>query len=319
MTSRLLPIALLALTAGPALAQEAAPRGAAERDRLLALAASELAAGRRPEAARLYAEVADRFQSARALLDLARLQAADGDRPAALASLARARALAPSSEEVLSTLAQASLAAGAVAPAALVLRDLTRMCAGVAQYHHLHGVALMLVGDMAAAQEALEQAERLEPNKAETLVALGLTLNDRKRYADAKPYLARGLELEPDNLDALAALADAEQGLGELDRAETLARRVLAKAGGHANANLVLGLVLMNRERYEEARDAFLRALASQPGLPKAHYQASLAYARLGDAVNAEQQLARYQQAQRDMEERLNRLRTASGSGSGAR
>jgi len=42
-------------------------------------------------------------------------------------------------------------------------------------------------------------------------------------YVEAKPYLVRGLEFEPDNLDAVAALAESEEGLGDLERAEALA------------------------------------------------------------------------------------------------
>lgn len=284
-----------------------------ERQQMLARAAAAAAAGRQVEAAQLYAQAADRFQSVRALFQLARLQAGGGDRAAALQTLERARLLAPNSEDLLSGFAQLSLAAGAVTPAAAALQHLTRLCPTVAQYHYLLGVSLMLAGDMVAAHESLLEADRLEPNRAVTLIALGLALNSRKMFAEARPYLARGRELEPDNVDAIAALAETEEGLGALDQAEALAARVLAKSADHANGNLVMGLVHMQRGRYAEARDAFARTAAAQPNLPKAYYQLSLAYARLGDEANAQKHQELYRESQRRMEEQLNEIRTETG------
>ena len=211
-----------------------AARGQApSRERLLTLASTELSAGRRAEAERLLLQAADRFDSVEALLRLARLQAGRGDQQAAIGSLRRARALAPNSEEVLSGFAQVSLAARAITPAILALQALTRICPTVAQYHYLLGVGLMQAGDFAAAVESLEQANRLEPNRGLTLIALGLGYNSRKMYAEARSYLQRGIELEPESIDAIAALAESEEGLGELDAAEAHARQVLAKAGNH--------------------------------------------------------------------------------------
>src|SRR5207237_1382933 len=99
--------------------------------------------------------------------------------------------------------------------------------------------------------------------------------------------LGHALELEPENIDALAALAEAEAGLDELAPAEYHARRALRRAVAHPTANLVMGIVSMKRERYAEAREALDKAIAANPDSPAAHYQLSLAYARLGDEANA--------------------------------
>jgi tetratricopeptide (TPR) repeat protein len=253
------------------------------------------------------------IQSVKALLQLARLQSGQGDAAGALESLARARALAPNSEDILSASAQVSLAVRAPVPAILALEPLTRMCPTVAQYPYLLGVALMQAGDMLAAVEPLRQAERLEPGRVLTLVALGLALNGRKLYGEAKPHLMRGLELEPDNVEAVAALAEAEDGLGEVREAEAHAERALAKATSHATANLVLGMVRMKQERYAEARDALEKAVAADPASPKAHYQLSLAYARLGDDGRSQKEVELYQRKLREIEERVNQLRTETG------
>jgi tetratricopeptide (TPR) repeat protein len=298
--------------------RRAAKIGSLDRDLALRLAGVEQAAGNRVLAERQLRSAADRFRSVQALLQLARIQSGQGDAAGALESLGRARSLAPNSEDVLSAAAQVSLAVRAPLPAILALEPLTRMCPTVAQYPYLLGVALMQAGDMIGAVDPLQQSQRLEPNRVLTLVALGLALNGRKMYADAKPGLVRALELEPDNVEAIAALAEAEDGLGELAEAEAHAQRALARASGHATANLVLGMVRMKQERYAEARVALERAVAGDPASPKAYYQLSLAHARLGDEAGAQRQVQLYQQKLREIDERVNQLRTATGvSGQG--
>jgi tetratricopeptide (TPR) repeat protein len=297
----------------PARPQPAKPQPAADRHATLQLAQKELAAGRRGEAKRLLASAADRFESVEALLQLSRLQSEDRDAAGALDSLRKARALAPNSEEVLSAFAQMSLAAGAPVPAILALDSLTRICPTVPQHHYLLGVALMRAGDMPAAVEALRAADRLEPDRALTLVALGIALNNRQLYADAKPFLARSLALEPENVDIAAALAEAEQGLGELDAAAAHAQRALSKSPDHATANFVTGLIAMDQSRYAEARAAFERTVAADPQSPKAHYQLSLACTRLGDTAAAAKHVEMYKQTMREFEARVNAVRAATG------
>ena len=317
MTARWTALCLILLMI-PAQAQT--PKAGAapsEREATLKLAAEELTAGRRDEAARLLRSAADRFQSVQALLQLARLQSGQGDAPGALESLSRARTIAPNSEEVLSAFAQVSLGARLPLPAIVTLDSLTRLCPSVAQYQYLLGVALMQIGDMVLAVDSLSAAERLEPDRVLTLVALGLALNNRKLFTEARPFLLRSLELEPDSAEAMAALAESEEGLGDLQSAEAHARRALARSAANPTANLVLGLVFMKQQRYEDARDALQKTVAADPDSSKAHYQLSLACARLGDEACSQREVELYQQNVRERDERLRRLRTQTGLSSG--
>lgn len=258
---------------------------------------------------------ADRQGSVRELLRLAKLDAGRGDQAAAAERLRRALALAPNSEDVLFAHAQMALSRRALTEALSDLEALSRMWPAVSQYHYLLGVALMQAGDMTGATEALQRANEVEPDRALTLVALGLTHNSRRRHQEARDALLRSLDFEPDNLEAIAALAEAEEGLGETATAESHAAKVLARMPGHANANLVMGLVLMKQERYAEARDAFLKAAGAEDASAKPHYQLSLAYSRLGDEVRARQQLENYQRRQKEIEDRVRELRGLSPGG----
>ncbi len=312
MSARLRALGALlgSMLALAARAEPAATGGPSSASEALALADAALAAGRRDEAERVLRAAAARFDSARALLQLARLQAGSGDAAGALATLGEASRLAPNSEELLHATAQMALAARRPLPAMLALQNLTRLAPDEAAYHYLLGVALMQAGDMLAACEALTRAEQLEPQRALTLVALGLALNNRKLYDQAAPYLRRGLALEPDSLEAAAALAEAEEGLGELDAAARRAEGVLARDARQPTANLVLGMVEMKRGRHAQARVALTRAVEADPALTKAYYQLSLADARLGDAAAAEQHLSVYRRKLEELEEHLKELRT---------
>jgi tetratricopeptide (TPR) repeat protein len=256
---------------------------------------------------------AQKPESVRALLELARKQSEREDLGGALATLGRARALAPNSEEVLHAYAEATLAVQGPLAALTVLESLTRLCPSVGQYHFLLGTALMQAGDVAAAVEPLKEAERLEADEPEILTALGTALNDRALYPDARSRLLRALSLAPDNVEAIAALAEAEVGLGELREAEDHAQRALARSGADATANRVIGMVRMSQQRYAEARDALLKAVASDPSSPQAHYQLSLAYARLDDEASSEKHLALYRRCAADRESRTQQVRAVTG------
>ena len=140
----------------------------------------------------------------------------------------------------------------------------------------------------------------------------GLALNSRKQFAEAKAALARSLELAPDSPPAIAALAEAEASLGELEAAEREARRALAASPEEATAHLVLGIVRFEQGRYPEARDAFVKATAADPRSAKADYQLSLVYARLGDTAAAERSLESYRRKLAQVDENIKAMRAAT-------
>lgn len=299
---------LLPLRAGLAAFEQVRPDAAA-RDRLLEQAAADLQAGRRADAKQRLTEAGERFESVRALMQLARLQSGEGDAAAALATLEQARTLAPDAEEVLSAIGQVSLAARRPVQALLALEPLTRIAPYAARHQYLFGVALMQAGDMPTAAEALHEAQRLDPADSHTGVALGIALVNRKMFEEAAAVLQRVLDREPDNVEALAAMAEAEEGLGKLDAAHTHATRVLAASPDHPTAHLVLGMTLMKRAEFGQARAALERAAAADAAAPKVFYQLSLACARLGDADAASRYLAEYQRKLRATEARIEELR----------
>lgn len=230
--------------------------------------------------------------SVRALLERARAQTDQKNFAGALASLDRARSLAPNSEGVLLARAELLLATGRPQQAVLDLEPLARLAPKVARYASLLGTALFQVGDARGAVEPLQHAEQLDANDAATLRALGRALNEVERYAEARPRLALSLELAPDDAAAVAALAESEAGLGNDAQAEAQAQRALARDGQSATANLVVGILRMKQERYKEAREALERALAAEPDSARICEQLSRVHSNLHDEASAQKLLA---------------------------
>ncbi len=289
--------------------------GPLERDLALWLAEAELAAGNVAPAEVQLKSVTERFASVRALMQLARLQARRGDNQSAVETLGRAAEIAPNSEEVLVAQARISLTLRAPVAAIRALEALGRMHPTVADHAYVLGVARLQLGDMGGATRALEQSLAIEPQRPLALIALGTTLNAQKRFAEAREVLRRSLRLDPASAEALAQLSEAERGLGELALAEDHAAQALARDDDHPGALVTLGRIRMTQTKYEEARDAFLRSVASEPDSAKAHYQLSLAFARLGDRESSKKHLELYREARRVSEERLVELRTRAGLG----
>jgi tetratricopeptide (TPR) repeat protein len=297
--------------------RQAAQAGPLPRDLGLRLAGAEIADGHPALAEQQLRSVAARFKSVQALMELARLQTRQKDAAGAMATLEQARDLAPNAEDVLSAFAQVSLSQRAPVPALQVLEPLARMCPTVAQYHYMLGVALMQAGDIQSSTAPLREADRLEPDRPFTLIALGLVLNSQRMYGEAKPYLVRAVDLEPDNVDGVAALAESEEGLGELEAAETHAVRAVARVADHAIGNLALGMVRMKQERYEEACTALETALRSDPASPKPPYQLSLAWARRGDEAQSKKYLEMYRQRIREIDMRIKQVQEKTGISGG--
>jgi tetratricopeptide (TPR) repeat protein len=293
----------------------AARLGHLERDLALWLADVDLSLGNDAQAEKQLRSVAERFRSVRALLELARLHGRRGQSAMAAEIVQQAMEIAPNSEEVLAARAKVSLSVEAPVLAIQALQSLTRLHPTVAEYNYLLGVARLQIGEMAGSIEALQRSLELEPGRPLALIALGTTLNTQKRFAAAREVARQAIRLDPESAEALAILCEAEEGLGEIELAEEHATQALTREPEHARALAAIGRIRMTQARYEEARDAFLRAAASMPGSAKTHYQLSLAYARLGDRENSRKQVEVYRRLRRESDERLVELRTKAGLG----
>jgi cytochrome c-type biogenesis protein CcmH/NrfG len=117
------------------------------------------------------------------------------------------------------------------------------------------------VHDMRRATEAVTRAIALKPDEAEYWL---LQAQIQANAAEARVSYQKALQLAPDDLNLQAEYADfvARKGIREdQDRAERMARQVLAKSGEHPKASAALGLILAERNEFAEALPLLQHAL----------------------------------------------------------
>jgi Flp pilus assembly protein TadD len=196
-------------------------------------------------------------------LGAGRITLAGGDVPGAIALLERARARGPRVQAVVATLARAYQRAGDTARAqalAAEARELPRM-----MHHHdprhaaIAGEAvdresylrraktLLETGQAAQAGAVLEELLQLDPNDAETWLALAGVEDRLGRNDKALASARRGLELDPALPGGYATLANALFELGRVEEAERAARSALEKEPDDVRLHLLLSMTSAQR------------------------------------------------------------------------
>ena len=155
--------------------------------------------------------------------------------------------------------------------------------------YYRHAQILRALGDEAGAARAEAQfqhwneldkellgarkAARLAPGDLDAVRALGLLYFQLQNAADARTWLQRALELNPEDPLSLEHLGKILHIEGDLKGAETLLRRALATGSRAAESQLELAFVMLDGGRAEEARGHMEEALKLSGADPEMHYQ----------------------------------------------
>jgi Tfp pilus assembly protein PilF len=141
----------------------------------------------------------------------------------------------------------------------------------------------------------------IQPDKSEVIDRLsrGMTARNQRQYAEARRQFEtvlkeRGLPKELEEL-ARIGVSWVYFSLGDLKNAEAEVRTVLAMNPNHANAQLLLGLLLIQESRWSEAVKHY-RTILAEPGLlpeweKQARFHLALAYGGTWDLDKAEAEL----------------------------
>jgi len=134
----------------------------------------------------------------------------------------------PDFVEALVNLARLELADGRLEAAAGWLERAERLRSDYPRIAATRGLLALAGGDLPRALDALGQAHRMMPEDAEIAVNLGAALIRRSRFAEARQVLAALLRSQPDHAEAIYNLALADDLAGERDLAQFGYRRFLA-------------------------------------------------------------------------------------------
>jgi tetratricopeptide (TPR) repeat protein len=234
-------------------------------------------------------------RSVELLLNLAEIHALAGRHPQSVKALLRARSINSHDPEILRHLIVEALAVRQHALALEAATELARSSSSLDD-QYLAAAAIVQEREFETAARILEPYVRQHPSDARGYLALALAYLGQQRFSDGKEKLEQALQLNP-------SLAEAEYQLGELankDGSSSDAIRHLEKAAqlqpGHAKAQLSLGTLYLQSGDLEKARSALEKAQAADTTDPGPEYQLSLLYTRLGQSGLAQQHLQRFRE-----------------------
>ena len=133
-------------------------------------------------------------------------------------------------------------------------------------------------GDELLAIEQLEAARKVEPENLDLIVELANANIAIRRFDPAERDLRRALRFQPDHADVHLALGVISFRRGLYAQAEQELRRALELNAESANAYFYRGEALNQLSRVDEALDMLLRATQLQPDNARAYYVMGILY-----------------------------------------
>jgi Flp pilus assembly protein TadD len=149
------------------------------------------------------------------------------------------------------------------------------------------GLANENTGDHVGAERAFRRGLAIAPDDVELRNALGWTLFQEARTADAVAEFERALQIDPDHVKSHNNLALALVELGRLEEAAVHFRKSLAlepKAEIYSD----LGFVEARLGRSDEALADYRKALALDPTCASAHFNLAVSFVQAGSFADAE-------------------------------
>jgi tetratricopeptide (TPR) repeat protein len=150
-----------------------------------------------------------------------------------------------------------------------------------------YGIGLLDAQQYAASYAAFQRLAKLRPDYADAYTNMAIVDIQWERYNDARPNLAKALELSPNNARALYYRALVERNQGDLDRAiadfEEMARQYPESRDAHRE----LGFTLYQEHKYAEALKQYEELQQIAPDDLAAHYNLAILYRRMGDRQKA--------------------------------
>ncbi|MFN7973836.1 MAG: tetratricopeptide repeat protein [Acidobacteriota bacterium] len=157
------------------------------------------------------------------------------------------------------------------------------------------GTWFLAYQNLDGAEAALQNAVTACPAEVRWHYYLGHVRRTKKDVKGAAKELQAVVDVNPGDVAATCWLAELRRTDGELDDAEQLFQRALARDGRCVFALLGLGKVALARHDAPLAIERLEAALRMQPGASEIAYQLGLAYRASGDLARAEPLLAKGQ------------------------
>jgi len=169
---------------------------------------------------------------------------------------------------------------------------LARLPAGKAASHLLRGQMLLSGDEFQKSLDELNEAAALNAELPRLQYSLGLALLKVGRNKEAINAFARELIRHPNDFSSLYYLAYLHEIDGDLDAALKGIEAALKLEAESAEANALLGKILIKRNRPAEAIGPLEKAVKTDPADPGKHYLLARAYRQLGRREESSREFA---------------------------
>jgi tetratricopeptide (TPR) repeat protein len=177
----------------------------------------------------------------------------------------------PDNAEALHMKGLALVDRDAAAAALFLLERAVALQPRIPEFSNSLGICLRKLGRTTEALDAYARAIELNRNFVQAYLNLAQLSADLEIFDQAERAARAALTIEPELIAARHTLARALQGQGKYEELERTARETLALDSGQVDSWLYLGQALRERNRLDEAWDAFSKALQLGPDVPMVH------------------------------------------------
>jgi tetratricopeptide (TPR) repeat protein len=157
-----------------------------------------------------------------------------------------------------------------------------------------YGIALLDSLQYEKSVQAFRRVAELRPDYADAYTNMAVVEIAWERYNDAKPHLAKALELLPGDPRALYYRALVERNAGQVQEAIEDLKAMLTKYPLAKDGLRELGFSYYQAHDYPHAREQYEKLQAIDPDDLAAHYQLAILYRRLGEKDKAAVESAKF-------------------------
>lgn len=130
---------------------------------------------------------------------------------------------------------------------------------------------------------SVKPTEKASPRSAASAHrSLARLMREKGELDQARAELRKGLELNPDDREAMLDLADLEVMTGNFEDASAMLEKVLSAQPDHRRAKQIKGASLFRRGKLEDAEKLLLEALELNPSPEMCHYYLGEIYEQQG-------------------------------------
>lgn len=158
------------------------------------------------------------------------------------------------------------------------IREVLAEDSGILEAHLVLGNLLLKDRAYSEARKSFQAALQLNPDYVSAIFAMARTYKEEENWDAARAGFERLMEMDPRDSKPYFHLADIAMAQNDLDQAQLLLEKVIEMEPDQAISRNRLGGVLLEMNELDRAEKEFQKALELNPRIPNAHFNQALVY-----------------------------------------